>query len=376
VDLPELPPAPESQVATMVQRLLASTGSERVSTLRGELQNSMDRNAQVFRTEESLAEAQADIAELKERYADMAISDKGKRYNSELLEAVELGFLLDLAEVLVVSARNRKESRGGHAREDYLERDDENYMKHTMAYRQADGSIALDWKPVVQTRYQPAWFRIRFVRPGVQFGYQTSRSEGAAQLSDDQVRLGANHDTGKAKHQSSGQSQVVLAKLVIPPAPDVQVERAIDLYDDQPAVGPTPGGVQITPSSGAVTSDLLLFRGRHSSPSAQPDEVDLAQRLGTTLDVIHGAEQECAMPHLRPCLEFLPQLGRGHQPLLHRCCQQPAGGPACQVGGRTNACWGSGFTTVSGQPRHGPVLRPMDRDGQVRDGTSLRTVRR
>jgi len=155
VELPELPAAAEQQVATMVRRLLTSTGTERVAVIRGELQNTMDRNAQVFRTEESLAEVQADIAKLKERYAEVAISDKGRRYNSELLEAVELGFLLDLAEVLVVSARNRKESRGGHAREDYLERDDENYMKHTMAYRQADGSIALDWKPVVQTRYQP-----------------------------------------------------------------------------------------------------------------------------------------------------------------------------------------------------------------------------
>jgi succinate dehydrogenase / fumarate reductase flavoprotein subunit len=118
-------------------------------------ESTMDRNAQVFRTEESLVEVQADIVKLKERYGDIAISDKGKRYNSDLLEAVELGFLLDLAEVLVVSARNRKESRGGHAREDYLERDDQNYMKHTMAYRQPDGSIRLDWKPATQTRYQP-----------------------------------------------------------------------------------------------------------------------------------------------------------------------------------------------------------------------------
>jgi succinate dehydrogenase / fumarate reductase flavoprotein subunit len=85
----------------------------------------------------------------------VAISDKGKRYNSDLLEAVELGFLLDLAEVLVISARNRKESRGGHAREDFLERDDVNFMKHTMAYRGADGEVNLDWKPVVVTRYQP-----------------------------------------------------------------------------------------------------------------------------------------------------------------------------------------------------------------------------
>ncbi|MEO7261248.1 MAG: succinate dehydrogenase flavoprotein subunit [Jatrophihabitantaceae bacterium] len=155
VELPDLPAGAETTVVTLVRRLLTSTGTERVSAIRGELQATMDRNAQVFRTEESLAEVQADIVKLKERYDEIAISDKGKRYNSDLLEAVELGFLLDLAEVLVVSARNRKESRGGHAREDYLERDDENYMQHTMAYRQDDGAIALDWKPVVLTRYQP-----------------------------------------------------------------------------------------------------------------------------------------------------------------------------------------------------------------------------
>ena len=155
VDLPELPPAPESFVVELVDRLRTATGGERVSVIRTELQNTMDRNAQVFRTEDSLAQAEADIASLKKRYEQVAIADKGKRYNSELLEAVELGFLLDLAEVLVVSARNRKESRGGHAREDFQQRDDENYMKHTMAYRQPDGSIRLDWKPVVVTRYQP-----------------------------------------------------------------------------------------------------------------------------------------------------------------------------------------------------------------------------
>jgi succinate dehydrogenase / fumarate reductase flavoprotein subunit len=153
--LPDLPASAEAFVTSLVNRLRTSTGAERVPAIRSELQNTMDRNAQVFRTEESLAQAEADIASLKKRYEQVAIADKGKRYNSELLEAVELGFLLDLAEVLVVSARNRKESRGGHAREDYRQRDDANYMRHTMAYRQPDGSIRLDWKPVVVTRYQP-----------------------------------------------------------------------------------------------------------------------------------------------------------------------------------------------------------------------------
>jgi succinate dehydrogenase / fumarate reductase flavoprotein subunit len=152
---PDLPADPEAAVVGMVAKLLNSTGTEKVNAIRTELQNTMDRNAQVFRTEESLAEAEADVAALKERYENVAIADKGKRYNSDLLEAIELGFLLDLAQVLVVSARNRKESRGGHAREDYLERDDENYMQHTMAYRDSAGEITLDWKPVVMTRYQP-----------------------------------------------------------------------------------------------------------------------------------------------------------------------------------------------------------------------------
>jgi succinate dehydrogenase / fumarate reductase flavoprotein subunit len=154
-ELPDIPQAPAATVESMVANLLNSTGSEKVNTIRTELQNTMDRNAQVFRTEESLSECQSDIEALRERYTQVAIADKGKRYNSDLLEAIELGFLLDLAEVLVVSARNRKESRGGHAREDFQERDDENYMKHTMAYRGADGSVNLDWKPVVVTRYQP-----------------------------------------------------------------------------------------------------------------------------------------------------------------------------------------------------------------------------
>jgi succinate dehydrogenase / fumarate reductase flavoprotein subunit len=86
------------------------------------------------------------------------VHDKGKRYNSDLLEAIELGFLLELAEVTVASALNRKESRGGHAREDYPNRDDTNYMRHTMAYKEGRdllSDVRLDYKPVVQTRYEP-----------------------------------------------------------------------------------------------------------------------------------------------------------------------------------------------------------------------------
>jgi len=157
-----LPEHPEQGVKDMLDQLRASTGTERVSALRKELQDEMDKNAQVFRTDESLAKVTETIHELRNRFLQVSVQDKGKRFNTDLLEAVELGFLLDLAEVVVYSARNRKESRGGHMRDDYPKRDDENYMQHTMAYLTgdphsslADDHITLDWKPVVVTRYQP-----------------------------------------------------------------------------------------------------------------------------------------------------------------------------------------------------------------------------
>ncbi|MFI5818354.1 succinate dehydrogenase flavoprotein subunit [Streptomyces rishiriensis] len=155
----ELPENPAELVVAQVERLRASTGTERVSVLRRELQETMDANVMVFRTEQTIKTAVEKIAELRERYKNVSIQDKGKRFNTDLLEAVELGNLLDLAEVMAVSALARKESRGGHYREDYPNRDDVNFMRHTMAYREVgdDGTetVRLDYKPVVQTRYQP-----------------------------------------------------------------------------------------------------------------------------------------------------------------------------------------------------------------------------
>jgi succinate dehydrogenase / fumarate reductase flavoprotein subunit len=155
----DLPDAPESAVVAMLEGIRSRADGERVATVRTALQETMDRNAQVYRTEASLKQAENDIAALKERYARVVVQDKGRRFNTDLLEAVELGFLLDLAEVLVVSARARNESRGGHFREDYQHRDDVNFMRHTMAYRaigeDGDTAVRLDYKPVVVTRYQP-----------------------------------------------------------------------------------------------------------------------------------------------------------------------------------------------------------------------------
>ncbi|MGN7190900.1 MULTISPECIES: succinate dehydrogenase flavoprotein subunit [unclassified Curtobacterium] len=161
-DFLPLPEDPAAGVRDMLDQLRASTGTERIAVLRKELQEEMDKNAQVFRTDESLGKMTETIHTLRERFRNVAVQDKGKRFNTDLLEAVELGFLLDLAEVVVFSARNRKESRGGHMRDDFPKRDDENYMQHTMAYLTgdphsslADDHITLDWKPVVMTRYEP-----------------------------------------------------------------------------------------------------------------------------------------------------------------------------------------------------------------------------
>jgi succinate dehydrogenase / fumarate reductase flavoprotein subunit len=159
VEHAELPADPQGTTIALVERLRSGTGSERTAALRKDMQETMDMNAQVYRTEATLKQALSDVQELKARYANVSIQDKGTRYNTDLIEAIELGFLLDLAEVTVVSALERKESRGGHAREDYPNRDDVNFMRHTMAYKaegvSGEDYVRLDYKPVSVTRYEP-----------------------------------------------------------------------------------------------------------------------------------------------------------------------------------------------------------------------------
>ena len=161
-DFAPLPEDPAKEVRELVERLRVADGPERLAPLRKTLQEEMDKNAQVFRTEESLGSVTRTIQELRDRYLNIGIQDRGKRFNTDLLEAIELGFLLDIAEVVVFSARNRKESRGGHMRDDYPDRNDADYMQHTMAYLVGDlhsanpeDHIRMDWKPVTITHYQP-----------------------------------------------------------------------------------------------------------------------------------------------------------------------------------------------------------------------------
>lgn len=161
-DFAPLPESPEEFVRTMVADLRKSDGTESVAQIRKDLQETMDTNVQVFRTEETLTRATEVIHQLRERYRNIRVHDKGLRYNTELLEAIELGFLLDLAEVVTYCALNRQESRGGHMRDDFPKRNDEEWMHHTMAYLTGDRKsanpadhITLGKKPVRMTHYVP-----------------------------------------------------------------------------------------------------------------------------------------------------------------------------------------------------------------------------
>ncbi len=137
-----------------VEATLHSKGQESVTTIRNELQNSMTLNAGVFRTHKSL-ESQVEILKgLKARYKNIAIMDKYKTFNTELQEAIELGHMLDFSMFIVEGAINRKESRGAHFRDDYTERDDENFLKHTFAYQEGE-NIRLELAPVKLGKYAP-----------------------------------------------------------------------------------------------------------------------------------------------------------------------------------------------------------------------------
>jgi succinate dehydrogenase / fumarate reductase flavoprotein subunit len=128
---------------------------ERVSTIAEEMKEVMMEHVGVFRTAEGMQQALTKLRELKERYRNLKLDDCGKVFNTELLNAWEVGNLLDLALVTTASALARKESRGAHAREDYPKRDDKNWLKHTLAWLQEDGEVKLRYKPVVITRYPP-----------------------------------------------------------------------------------------------------------------------------------------------------------------------------------------------------------------------------
>ena len=153
--LPDLPETPEAPTVEDLGRLLGSSGAANFADIRSELQVQMFDLAGVVRSDESLGKLQELLPGLRERYNSAVVQDKGKVYNTDVMEAWELGCLLDCAETLVVAARARDESRGGHYREDHPLRDDDHWLRHSLAYREADGSVRMEYKPVKLGPYVP-----------------------------------------------------------------------------------------------------------------------------------------------------------------------------------------------------------------------------
>ncbi|WP_152182971.1 succinate dehydrogenase flavoprotein subunit [Sulfurimonas indica] len=152
-----LRPASQDDAARALQEvefILNNNGDESVPSLRDELQHCMSDNAGAFRTKETLQIAVDKVKELRERFKNIRIKDKSKIFNTELQEAIEFGHMLDYSLFIVESAIAREESRGAHYREDFQERDDENFLKHTMAYMDEDGNIKLDYMDVVLGKHE------------------------------------------------------------------------------------------------------------------------------------------------------------------------------------------------------------------------------
>ena len=132
-----------------------SDGTETIAGLRQEMMHTMEEHVGIYRTGENLAKACEKISELRQRYANIAITDKSHVFNTDLLQALELGAMLDCAETVTVGARDRKESRGAHQRLDYTARDDANLLKHTLTHYHPTEPPRVEYLDVVITKSQP-----------------------------------------------------------------------------------------------------------------------------------------------------------------------------------------------------------------------------
>jgi len=154
VEMPTIDTSVAEPVHAEIEAIRGRQGGERANAIRSDLADVMMDDVGVYRDEGTLRRAQKAVGEIKERYRQVGVHDRGTVFNTDLLEARELGYLIDCAETTVASALARKESRGAHSREDYPERDDANFLSHTLAYRR-NGTIELDYKPVTITKFQP-----------------------------------------------------------------------------------------------------------------------------------------------------------------------------------------------------------------------------
>jgi succinate dehydrogenase / fumarate reductase flavoprotein subunit len=154
IDAPPILEAPLKAVEKRITRLLNGEGQEKADPLRRKMQSVMMDYGSVFRNEEGLKKGVEEIQVLKERYRDIVILNKGKAFNYELMEAIELGHQLNLSEVILLSALHRRESRGAHYREDFPSRADRYFLKHTLVFQTPKGP-EVRYKPVKITRFQP-----------------------------------------------------------------------------------------------------------------------------------------------------------------------------------------------------------------------------
>lgn len=153
--LEPLPANPAQEIMDVFAQIRQNESGAKPYELRNRMQKTMTAGVGVFRTEETITQTVAELQALRAEYAHIAIEDKGKIFNSDLLEAWELGCLLELAEVTAVSALARQESRGAHARDDFPERNDDDWLKHTLCHKEGEGAYRLDYKPVTLGRYEP-----------------------------------------------------------------------------------------------------------------------------------------------------------------------------------------------------------------------------
>jgi fumarate reductase flavoprotein subunit len=156
---PDPGPAVQAQARDEIRRLerllTGTSGGERIADIRTEMQDVMEGGAGIYRNGESLAKAADQLSELQQRAQSVAPEDQSRTFNTEMLAALELSFMLDLAECIVHSAMNRKESRGAHQRTDFPARDDDQYLSHSMVHREPDGTPRVDYLPVTITRWSP-----------------------------------------------------------------------------------------------------------------------------------------------------------------------------------------------------------------------------
>jgi succinate dehydrogenase / fumarate reductase flavoprotein subunit len=155
LDWADLPNNADAAAREEIDAIKSRKSGERVADLRSHMQDIMMDNVSVYRDETLLLEAEQRIREIRSSYTNIAIMDKGNVYNTEILEALELGNMLDIAETIVHGALARKESRGAHYRGDFEDRDDANWLAHSMIYREAGGNLRLEKKPVVITKFEP-----------------------------------------------------------------------------------------------------------------------------------------------------------------------------------------------------------------------------